>query len=116
MKREWKYLYRAVDAAGRTIDFYFSATRGVPAAKAFFRKAVQPTEIRIDHSGRPRTVTSGCSTHANEWGFAPIRIEGSLLAVLKQHSGTGSPENSTATQSHAPLPPLSSRSACCSRP
>jgi transposase-like protein len=46
----WRYLYRAVDAQGRTVDFYFSPTRGVAAAKAFFRKAVR-------FNGDPRSIT-----------------------------------------------------------
>ena len=50
VKKQWKYLYRAVDQQGRTVDFFFSATRGVPAAKAFFRKAVR-------NNGDPHSIT-----------------------------------------------------------
>ena len=34
-------VYRAVDRAGRTVDFRLSARRDVAAAKAFFRKALK---------------------------------------------------------------------------
>ncbi len=38
---EWVYLYRAVDKAGRTVDFFLSRHRDVNAAKAFLRKAMK---------------------------------------------------------------------------
>ena len=41
---EWHYLYRAVDAAGHTVDFLLSRSRDAEAARLFFRKAIQ--EIR----------------------------------------------------------------------
>ena len=41
VRGEWVYLYRAVDKAGKTVDFYLSWNRDVNAAKAFLRKAMQ---------------------------------------------------------------------------
>src|ERR687887_2704225 len=40
VKGEWKYLYRAVDSEGNTIDFLLRAKRDVRAAERFFRKAL----------------------------------------------------------------------------
>ena len=52
VKGEWMYLYRAVDKAGKTVDFYRSRKRNVNAAKAFLRKAMKgqriPTKITLD--------------------------------------------------------------------
>jgi len=52
VKGEWMYLYRAVDKAGKTVDFYLSRKRAVNAAKAFLRKALKgqriPTKITLD--------------------------------------------------------------------
>ena len=51
IRGEWRYLYRAVDRAGRTVDFRLSPRRDVVAAKAFFRKAIK-SQQRC-----PRTIT-----------------------------------------------------------
>ncbi len=43
IKGVWTYLYRAVDSAGNTLDFWLSATRDTEAAKRFFTKALTAT-------------------------------------------------------------------------
>src|SRR5260370_22939183 len=52
VRGEWVYLYRAVDKAGKTVDFYLSRKRDVNAAKTFLRKAMKgqriPTKITLD--------------------------------------------------------------------
>ena len=55
---EWKYLYRAVDSAGDTIEFLLSAKRDVSAAKRFFKKL-----MRADHRRLPFTI--GTDKHAS---------------------------------------------------
>lgn len=50
IKGQWKYLYRAVDTSGQTIDFLLTAKRGAAAALRFFRKAIR-------HHGEPEVVT-----------------------------------------------------------
>ncbi|AIA46959.1 ISYps1 transposase [Serratia sp. FS14] len=60
VKGQWKYLYRAVDTSGQTIDFMLTAKRDAAAALRFFRKAIR-------HQGRPERVTidkSGANTAA----------------------------------------------------
>jgi len=55
---EWKYLYRAVDSTGQTIEFMLSSRRGVSAAKRFFKKL-----MRADHRRHP--FTTGTDEHAS---------------------------------------------------
>src|SRR4051795_12435194 len=50
IKGQWVYLYRAVDKAGRTIDFLLSRRRDMDAAKRFFFRAVKL-------HGTPRAIT-----------------------------------------------------------
>src|SRR5919198_1024855 len=54
VKGEWKYLYRAVDKYGQTIDFLLTEQRETEAALKFLKKAIRrnglPTMITIDGS------------------------------------------------------------------
>ncbi len=40
VKEEWKYLYRAVDSAGNTLDFVLNAKRDGKAAARIFRRVL----------------------------------------------------------------------------
>ncbi len=55
IKGQWKYLYRAVDKEGNTIDFLLTAKRDKKAAKRFLKKMIsrngRPSLINIDKSG-----------------------------------------------------------------
>jgi transposase-like protein len=51
VKGAWKYLYRAVDSEGNTLDFRLSAKRDGKAAERFFRKVLQ-----AQHTQTPRVV------------------------------------------------------------
>jgi putative transposase len=54
VKGEWRYLYRAVDKTGQTIDFLLTKERDEQAAKRFLTKAIRrhgvPEKITIDGS------------------------------------------------------------------
>jgi len=61
VRGQWVYLYRAVDQAGQTVDFYVSRQRDVNAAKAFLRQAMKqpriPTKITLNaYAASPRAV------------------------------------------------------------
>ena len=55
VKGVWKYLYRAVDKTGATVDFLLTAKRDRNAALRFLRKATgqngTPAKVTIDKSG-----------------------------------------------------------------
>ena len=40
VRKQWKYLYRAVDSEGNTLDFLLTAKRDAKAAKRFLTKAL----------------------------------------------------------------------------
>jgi transposase-like protein len=74
VKGKWIYLYRAVDKAGKTVDFYLSRKRDVNAAKAFLRKAMKgqriPTKITLDaYAASHRAVAD-----LKETGELPRRV------------------------------------------
>lgn len=52
VKGKPKYLYRAVDSSGNTIDFLLTAKRDAKVAKRFFRKA-----LKALHTSSPRVIT-----------------------------------------------------------
>ncbi len=52
VKGNQKYLYRAFDSDGNTLDFLLSAKRDAAAAKRFFRKT-----LKALHTSSPRVIT-----------------------------------------------------------
>ena len=54
VKGQWRYLYRAVDKQGQTVDFLLSKNRDKAAAVCFFKKAIAnneaPEKITLDGS------------------------------------------------------------------
>ena len=73
---QWKYLYRAVDRDGDTVDFLLRAKRDHAAARAFFECAIDlhgvPEKITIDRSG------------ANTAAIASIQADSGLPIEMRQ--------------------------------
>ena len=71
---QWKYLYRAVDKDGKTIDFLLRAHRDKIAARRYFEKSIAqngvPETVTIDKSGA--TLAALEATNADR--ETPIRI------------------------------------------
>ena len=76
VKGDWKYLYRAVDKQGKTIDFLLTAKRDKAAALRFFDKAMQangvPEKVTMDKSG------------ANKAAMDEINARGDTPVIVRQ--------------------------------
>ena len=74
VKGAWKYLYRAVDKEGKTVDFLLTARRDKAAALRFFDKAMQANgvleKVTIDKSGANKAAMD----EINGRGDAPIIV------------------------------------------
>ncbi|PVE20191.1 IS6 family transposase [Microvirga sp. KLBC 81] len=66
VRGQWRYLYRAIDSNGDTVEFWFSERRNLTAAKRFLRKALKrhgrPERIVIDGSQTNREAILSCDT------------------------------------------------------
>ncbi len=76
VKGQWRYLYRAVDKTGQTIDFLLTKERDEQAAKRFLTKAIR-------RHGMPEKITIDGSA-ANEAGIKSYNEEhGTAIAIRK---------------------------------
>jgi transposase-like protein len=74
VKGAWKYLYRAVDKQGKTVDFLLTAKRDKAAALRFFDKAMQangvPEKVTMDKSGANKAAMD----EINDRGETPVIV------------------------------------------
>ncbi|USQ15537.1 IS6 family transposase (plasmid) [Legionella lytica] len=74
VKGEWKYLYRAIDEQGNTIDFYLSHRRNTIAAKRFLKKLIKnnPTcDISVINTDKNPTYNQAIQELKQEGHLAP---------------------------------------------
>src|SRR6202008_4089717 len=77
VKGQWRYLYRAVDKHGQTIDFLLTEQRDEQAAKTFLTKAIRR------HGGVPEKITIDGSA-ANEAAIKTYNAEhGTAIEIRK---------------------------------
>ena len=76
VKGQWRYLYRAVDKYGATIDFLLTAHRDKAAALRFLKKA-------IGRHGVPETITIDGSD-ANEAAIKSYNQEYGTAIAIRQ--------------------------------
>jgi transposase-like protein len=66
VRGQWRYLYRAIDSNGDTVEFWFSERRNLTAAKWFLHKALKrhgrPERIVIDGSQTNHEAILSCDT------------------------------------------------------
>ncbi|WP_040444417.1 IS6 family transposase [Ktedonobacter racemifer] len=72
VKKEWVYLYRAVDSRGNMLDFFFSSTRDTQGAKQFLLKT-----LTASHTSEPRVINVDKNA-AYPKAFAELKAEGCL--------------------------------------
>ncbi len=90
---QWKYLYRAVDRDGHTIDFLLRAKRDRAVARCFLERAIGlhgvPEKITINNSGANTapigslTADSGLSIHPRQSKYLNNLIEQDRRAVKR---------------------------------
>ena len=106
--RQWKYLYRAVDRDGHTVDFLLRAHRDEVAARRFLERAIDlhgvPEKITVDKSG------------ANTAAIVSIQVESGLSIGLRQSKYL----NNIVEQDHRAIkrivrPMLGFKSFACAR-
>jgi transposase, IS6 family len=78
VKGRWKYLYRAIDKEGATLDFYLADRRNAKAAKRFLAKALRRSRDWI-----PRIINTDKNPAYGE-AIAELKKEG-LLPKDTQH-------------------------------
>jgi putative transposase len=83
VRGQWRYLYRAIDSNGETVEFWFSGRRNLAAAKRFLSRALKqhgrPERIVIDGSQANREAILTCDTadrlrDRSRSPLTPIRI------------------------------------------
>ena len=89
---QWRYLYRAVDGTGQTIDFLLSAKRDKKAAKRFFRQALGRENTRNPRHDRDRSAQELSRRDAgDEAGGRAVALHAAPPRPVAQQPGRAGP-------------------------
>ena len=89
VKGVWKYLYRAVDSAGNTLDFMLSAKRDTKAVKRFCKRV-----LNASHTIEPRVITVDKNA-----AYPPANCPVSARAIAELKADEALPETTEIRQS-----------------
>ncbi len=88
IKGQWRYLYRAVDSDGNTVDFLLTARRDKKAAWRFFKKAMhqhgQPDVVTMDKSGANKAAVDESNRGKSQEEAISIRQNKYLNNCIEQ--------------------------------
>jgi putative transposase len=87
VKGQWRYLYRAVDKTGQTIDFLLTEERDELAAKRFLTKAIRrhgvPERITIDGSAaNEAAIKSYNAEHGTSIEIRQIKYLNNIIEIV----------------------------------
>ncbi|WP_187649745.1 IS6 family transposase [Xenorhabdus indica] len=88
IKGQWRYLYRAVDSHGNTVDFLLTACRDKAAALRFFKKAMrqqgQPEVVTMDKSSANKAAVDELNQEKSKEEAIVIRQNKYLNNLIEQ--------------------------------
>ena len=113
VKGAWKYLYRAVDKEGKTVDFLLTARRDKAAALRFFAKAMKASGVPEKVSMDKRGANKAAMDEINVRGETPIIERPSQIP--EQHRPAGPPGSEASHQTDAEFQVILSRQVCAGR-
>jgi DDE domain len=120
IKKQWHYLYRAVESAGATMAFMLSAGRDADAAERFFHQVLQASHALI-----PRVITAKQPTPTSTFTpplLSPVRAPLCMGSLGAQNASTTPLHRArlfpawTLRLGCPCVPPLSPEAQHCGRP
>lgn len=86
----YRYLYRAVDKYGKTVDSLLCSDRGEYSARSFFTKALKthhprwPTKLNLDGNAANHRALRVLRQESPDWRFVEIRSRRYLNNIVEQ--------------------------------